>query len=472
MSIKLTRKLSFHRKQLYNDCWLYSACTLITNYLFRYDLKQNISLFENYDKDCDFKFIKQKFTNFKDFVKDNNLQEMLQLYCIRSICNSEIYYYFLFFFLYFIGMKTTKIEKFNEGNNVLIFVNSLINNLKYHLLFYKQKFIKYLVTKIINTPYSPDSFHSPPIVEALDSPDTPGSEIPDSDDEMIGGTGPYLNTKRFAKILLPSWFYSRSPAIHTFNLTPKEKIEMIVDKIYLLIQRLILFENVDINYFYFASKQFNNSNLVKEKFENILKSSYILSDYTYYSDPNEKELLFYNYPCYKKDKSNITDSFIVVNAPHVFAMQEFIPSTTKDKDDWLIIVKDSNSLCRGTLNKDQCQDFYFDQFVYLSSTYKNCQLSFPFTFETTYLPLINNINPSFFTTTHSPENTDTLLYIQEHLQPIINYLYEKKQRNSYIQLNCIGNKILIDVINHRYKKPVFTETDVGRGKKKSKKIKK
>ena len=83
MSIKLTRKLSFHRKQLYNDCWLYSTCTLISNYFYRYDLEQKIkyskykSLFEN--NDCDLKFTKQqKFTNFKHFVNNNNLQKMVK----------------------------------------------------------------------------------------------------------------------------------------------------------------------------------------------------------------------------------------------------------------------------------------------------------------------------------------------------------------------------------------------------------
>jgi len=480
MSIKLTRKLSFHRKQINNDCWLYSACALISNYLFRYDLKQHSSLFENYDNDCDFDFTKQqKFTNFKDFVNDSNLQEILQLYSIRPNCRAEIYYYFLFFFLYFIGMKTSKIEKFNKGNNVLIFVNSLINNLKYHLLFYKQKFIKYLLTKITDTPSSPDSFHSPPIVEALDSPDTPETDIFDSasstlDDEMIGGTGPHLTTERFAKMLLPSWFYSRSSPTPYVKLAQlKEVLETIVQNIYLLIQRLILFENVEINYFYFTSKQFNNINLVKEKFENILESSYILSDYTYYSDPNEKKLLSYRYPCYKKDKTNKDDSFVIVNEDHVFVMQEFIPSTT-DTNDWSIIVKDSNSLCRGAISKDQCQDFSFDQFVYLSSINNTCRLSFPFMFETTYLPLktsIIEIDSTFFTTEHSPRIKDILFYIQEVIQPIIKYIYEKKQRNSYLQLTCNDNKVLMSIISHRYKKPVYTETNVGKGKKKTKKNK-
>lgn len=478
MSKKLTRKLSFHRKQLYNDCWLYSSCSLITNYLFRYDLKQETPLFKNDDYDCDFKFTKQqKFTNFNDFVNDTNLQEILQIYSIRVNCHSEIYYYFLFFFLYFIGMKTTKIEKFNKGTHVLIFVNSLINNLKYHLLFYKQKFIKYLSSKIIDAPYSPDSFYSPPIVEALDSPDTPESATPESDDEMIGGNGPHLTTKRLAKMLLPSLFSNTSPVhSHSFKLlTPKEALESIVHKIYLLIQRLLLFENLEINYFHFASKQFNNINLVKEKFENILKNSYILSDYTYYSDPNEKQLLFYSYPCYEKDKTDKESSFIIVNENHVFTMQEFIPSTTKDINDWNIIVKDSNSLCRGRINKDQCQDFVFDEFVYLSSKQNTCKVTLPFTFETTFLPLkttIKEIDPSFFTRLHSPRNTDILFYIQEIIQPIIKHIYEKKQRNSYIQLHCVDNKIQIHLISHKYKIPVYTESDVARGKKKTRNIKK
>jgi len=480
MSVKLTKKLSFHRKQLYNDCWLYSTCTLITNYVFRYDLEQTNkyskykSLFE--DNDCDVHFTKQqKFTNFNQFVKDTNLHEMLHLYSVRTNCHSKIHYYFLFFFLYFIGMKTTKIDKFNKGNNVLFFVNSLLNNLRYHLLFYKQKFIKYLLSKIIDTSYSPDSFHSPPIVEALDSPDTPESDTPESDDEFIGGTGPYLTTSRLARMLLPSWYYSRSSPRRSYQLPPKEALETIVHKIYMLIQRFILFENIELKYFSFTSNKFNNIDLVKEKFETILESSYILSDYTYYSDPNEKQLLSYRYPCYEKDKTDREDSFIIVNEDHVFTMQEFIPSTTKYVNDWNIIVKDSNSLCRGSLNKDKCQDFEFDQFVYLSSSHNSCTLSIPFTFETTNAPLktnIKEINPSFFTTLHSPRNTDILYYIQEVIQPIIKYIYEKKQRNSYIQLRCIDNKIQMHVISHRYKIPVYTDSDVARGKKKSRRYKK
>ena len=479
MSKKLTRKLSFHRKQLYNDCWLYSTCTLISNYLFRYDLKEKIkysnykSLFENNEFDCSFIFNnQQKFTNFNEFVNDDKLKEILRLYSIHKNCRSEIYYYFLFFFLYFIGMKTTKIEKFVKGNNVLIFVNTIINNLKYHLLFYKQKFIKYLSTKIIKSSYSPDSFHSPPIVEALDSPDTPESATPESDDEFLGGNGTYLNTNKLAKMILPSWFYSRnSPTQPLQILTPKEALESIVNDIYLLIQRMILFENLEINYFSFTSKQFNNIDLVKEKFENVLKNSYILSDYTYYSDPNEKSLLSYQYPCYEKDKTDKDDSFVIVNEDHVFTIQEFIPSIT-DVNDWSIIVKDSNSSCRGELKKNQCQDFEFDQFVYLSSTNNICKLALPFQFETTYSSLktsIKEINPSFFTTFHSPEKIDVLFYIQEFIQPIVKYIYEIKQRNFYLQLRCIKNKIQMSMITHKYKKPVYTELDVARGKKKSKK---
>jgi hypothetical protein len=465
MSIKLSRKLSFHRKQLHNDCWLYSACSLISNFVSRYD----ISLFDN--NHCDI-----KITNFNDFVKNHNLQDILHKYSIRKSCHSEIYYYFLFFFLYFIGMKTTKIEKFNKGNDVLIFVNTLINNLKYHLLFYKQKFIKYLLSKIIDIPYSPDSFHSPPIVEALDSPDTPKSEeVPDSDDELIGGNGPYLTTSRFAKILLPSFFYPRDSPKYSFKLsTPEETVEIIVHKIYLLIQRIFLFENVDINYFSFTSKQFNNIDLVKEKFENILKTSYILSNYTYYSDPNEKQLFSYTYPCYEKDKTDREDSFIIISEDHVFTMQEFIPSKS-DVNNWKIIVKDSNSLCRGAISKDQCQDFEFDKFVYLNSTHNKCKISLPFTFETSDSSLkrsITEINPSFFTTPHSPRNKDILYYIQEVIQPIIIYIYNKNERNSYIQLHCNDNKIQMRVVSHKYKIPVYTETDVGRGKKKSKNTKK
>ena len=276
-------------------------------------------------------------------------------------------------------------------------------------------------------------------------------------------------------MLLPSWFYSRSSPTQPLKiLTPKEALESIVNDIYLLIQRMILYENLEINYFSFTREDFNNIDLVKEKFENVLKNSYILSDYTYYSDPNEKSLLSYQYPCYKKDKTDKDDSFVIVNEDHVFAIQEFIPGIS-DINDWSIIVKDSNSLCRGEINKDQCQDFIFEQFVYLTSTNNTCKLTLPFQFETTYSPLkitIKEINPSFFTTFHSPENIDILFYIQEIIQPIVKNIYEKKQRNSYIHLRCIKNKIQMSMITHRFKKPVYTESDVARGKKKSKKYKK
>ena len=81
MSVKLTKKISFHRKQLYGDCWLYSSCTLFANFFFRYVLEQKSkypkynSLFENYDNDCDFTK-QQKFTNFKHIVNKTNLQEI------------------------------------------------------------------------------------------------------------------------------------------------------------------------------------------------------------------------------------------------------------------------------------------------------------------------------------------------------------------------------------------------------------
>ena len=64
-----------------------------------------------------------------------------------------------------------------------------------------------------------------------------------------------------------------------------------------------------------------------------------------------------------------------------------------------------------------------------------------------------------------------LFYIQEVIQPIIKHIYEKNQRNSYIQLTCNDNKVQMSVISNRYKTPVYTETDVGRGKKKTKRKK-
>ena len=85
--------------------------------------------------------------------------------------------------------------------------------------------------------------------------------------------------------------------------------------------------------------------------------------------------------------------------------------------------------------------------------------------------MITEINPTFFTKEHSPRTKDILFYIQELIQPIINYIYGKKQRNSYLQLTCKDDKVLLSVISHRYKKPVYTETNVGRGKKKTKKNK-
>jgi len=448
MSKKLTRKKSFHRVQLFEDCWLYSSCTLLSNFFYRYDLKENYkSLFEN--DDCEFTK-KQKFTNFNYFVEEENLHEMLRLYSNWANCHSEIYYHFLFFFFYFIGMKTNNMDKFKKGKQTMIFVDNLINNLKYHLYFYKEKFLKYLLNKIKDTPSSPDSYHSPYIVDAIDSPDIDY----DSEDEMIGGN-PYLTTHKLAKMLLPSWFSSRSSPQHSVHLTPRESLFFIIDKIYVLIQQYFLFQDIQIH------------NLTHEidisKIQNILENSYLLSSYSSYNDPEKKEI--YYYPCYKEDMTSDEKQFVIVNSHHVFTMEEFVGS----KKEWSIIVKDSNSLCRGRIDKEQFKKFHFTSFLYVSSTNYTCDISSPFHFETnSYLKdIIEKINPSFFTTSYSPEQ------IQPLLQPIIEYLYNKKQYKFYLKLLCHENTVTIQLNKYKYRHPIFSRTElteefVGEGRKKNK----
>lgn len=154
---KLTRKESSRKIQLHGDCWLYASCTLTANHLLRFDTEQVLEfpnykrLFEGYTSEYGFPHGCQEdltFENFRNFVNRENLIKTTSIFLTNELCNAEIIYNFLFYFVYFIGMKTrTNINGYSPS----LFLRELLGSIGYfkkQLFVLKEAYKTYLLSRI------------------------------------------------------------------------------------------------------------------------------------------------------------------------------------------------------------------------------------------------------------------------------------------------------------------------------------
>lgn len=153
----LTRKESGKKRQLHGDCWLYASSTLTANHLLRFDTDEIIEfpnykrLFEGYTTEYGFPHECEEnltFENFRSFVNRENLIRTTSIYLINELCHAEIYYNFLFYFVYFIGMKTrTNINGYSPS----LFLRELLGSLGYfkkQLFVFKEAYKTYLLSRM------------------------------------------------------------------------------------------------------------------------------------------------------------------------------------------------------------------------------------------------------------------------------------------------------------------------------------
>jgi hypothetical protein len=156
-SRRLTRKESGRKIQLHGDCWLYASCTLTTNHLLKFDYNEIIEfpnyrkLFEGYTPEYGFPHECEEdltFENFRSFVNRENLIRTTSIYLTNVLCHAEIYYNFLFYFVYFIGMKTrTNIN----GYSPCLFLRELLGSIGYfkkQLVVFKEAYKTYLLSRM------------------------------------------------------------------------------------------------------------------------------------------------------------------------------------------------------------------------------------------------------------------------------------------------------------------------------------
>lgn len=153
----LTRKESGKKRQLHGDCWLYASSTLTANHLLRFDYDEIIEfpnykrLFEGYTPEYGFPHECEEelsFENFRSFVNRDNLIRITSIYLTNELCHTEIYYNFLFYFVYFIGMKTrTNINGYSPS----LFLRELLGSLGYfkkQLFVFKEAYKSYLLSRL------------------------------------------------------------------------------------------------------------------------------------------------------------------------------------------------------------------------------------------------------------------------------------------------------------------------------------
>lgn len=154
----LVRKESSKKIQLHGDCWLYTSCSLIANCLLRYDLNEIIScpnykrLFDGYTSEYGFPHeCEEEFTteNFTSFVRPENLEKITSVYLENSTCHAEIYYNFLFYFIYFIGMKTRPYIRSHSAYKFVIDLMNYSNGILFkQLIGFKEAYKMYLLERL------------------------------------------------------------------------------------------------------------------------------------------------------------------------------------------------------------------------------------------------------------------------------------------------------------------------------------
>ena len=292
---KITRKNSSDKRQKHGDCWLYTACTLTTNYFIRFDLEQNQmysnynSLFANMTEECELKM----YTSFGFFVRKSSQQEVLELYIISDLCHSEILYNYLFYFFYYIAMRTES-TAIKSGNILDVFEFKLLKCLKNNLFSLIANYREYLLSRI------------------------------DSNQEVL---------------------------LHIIHI------------LYLFLQRHNLCTDL-LNCLTFDITNptvFDDSSKMLEMAE-IVSRGYIGFSYRNYINPDNIQTL-YRFPCVGTPHRTLFT--IGSSEQHSVVIEEFIPSSDADFNNWSLVFKEWNSACRGIITREQMKFFSVNVAIYL-----------------------------------------------------------------------------------------------------------
>lgn len=301
MTRRLKTRESFDTKQEYGDCWLYATCTMTSNYYLNMDLEVNgtNSIFKDFNDEEKCKV--PLYSNYNSFI--TNIEEIVKQYKKKD-CQSLIYYYFLFYFIYHIG-AITKAKNLKIGNNISLFETELLKILTTNVNGWKTNFYEKLQSDVNYF----SSFYT------------------------------------FSHSTINKILNNIAKMIHQVNISKKLYTENLPrTKLYHLLTDEHIFK--------------------KEVLEKILSKSYICASYKYYHDPTfPYGTTNYYYKCIE-DESKY---FALVSIPHVVVLEKIVESLDGDPDNFGIVIKDSNSLCKYIMYNKQMINFYFTNFDYLKS---------------------------------------------------------------------------------------------------------
>ena len=309
----LVRKESGIKIQLHGDCWLYTSCSLVANFLLRYDLNEIIScpnyrrLFDGYTSEYGFPHeCEEEFTteNFKSFVTPENLERTITVYLENPICHAEIYYNFLFYFIYFIGMKTRpNIRSHSAYGFVIDLMNYSNGILSKQLIAFKEAYKMYLLERL-------REHH--------------------------------------------------------------EVLNEIIDNIYFLIQRFYWTNRTFVSTLSILKPEDFEDETNKELLRGILSESYIGLTYDGYDREGENRRQ-YMFGCgYNELRKSTSKIGYIPNGPHALVFEKYIntidnphvdPARPKD---WGIVIKESNSDCRMIFTKKMLKLFHINNMFYIS----------------------------------------------------------------------------------------------------------
>lgn len=311
-SRRLTRKESGKKRQLHGDCWLYASSTLTANHLLRFDYDEIIEfpnykrLFEGYTPEYGFPHECEEdltFENFRSFVNRDNLIRTTSIYLTNVLCHAEIYYNFLFYFIYFIGMKTrTNIN----GYSPKLFLSQLLGSLGYfkkQLFVFKEAYKTYLLSRL-----SENHAVVIDIVEKL-----------------------YYLIQRFTWTKITS--IQTLPIDKPIDFQDPEKIQLLKD--------VLSTSYVGLSYDKFYTK--SSQRLASYIFPCLYNELTPTPSNTFFRVPNGSHVLVLEKFIKSVDKKN---------------------AKATDAKEWGVVLKESNSDCRTIFNQTQLELFDFDQSLF------------------------------------------------------------------------------------------------------------
>jgi hypothetical protein len=233
-----------------------------------------------------------------------HIEDMVKQYNKKKDCRSLIYYYFLFYFIYHIG-SVTKAKNIRIGNNIYLFETELLKILASNVNGWKTNFYE----KLQNDVSYLSSFYT------------------------------------FSHSTINKIITNIAKMIHNVNISKKLYIENLPKtKFHYLLTDEHIFK--------------------RDILEKILSKSYICASYKFYHDPSfPYGTTDYYYKCVE-DESKY---FALVSVPHVVVLEEVVESKDGDPDNFGIVIKDSNSLCKYVMYNKQMINFHFNSFDYLKS---------------------------------------------------------------------------------------------------------